>query len=35
MIFFNQQGDEVGGLIYSGRMGPNGPIASGSLTFDQ
>jgi len=35
MIFFNQQGDEVGGLIYSARMGPNGPIASGSLTFDQ
>ena len=35
LIFFNQQGDEVGGLIYSGRMGPNGPIASGSLTFDQ
>jgi hypothetical protein len=35
MIFFNQQGDEVGGLIYSGRMGQNGAIASGSLTFDQ
>ena len=35
MIFFNQQGDEVGGLIFSGRMGQNGPIASGSLTFDQ
>ena len=27
--------DQVGGLIYSARMGPNGPIASGSLTFDQ
>jgi hypothetical protein len=35
MIFFNQEGDEVGGLIYSGRTGENGPIASGSLTFDQ
>jgi hypothetical protein len=35
MIFFNQQGDEVGGLIFSGREGQNGPIASGSLTFDQ
>jgi hypothetical protein len=35
MIFFNQQGDEVGGLIYSGRMGASGASASGSLTFDQ
>jgi hypothetical protein len=35
LMFFNQQGDEVGGLIYGGRMGPNGPIASASLTFDQ
>lgn len=35
LMFFNQEGDEVGGLIYSGRMGENGPIASGSLTFDQ
>jgi hypothetical protein len=35
MIFFNQEGDEVGGLIYCGRTGANGPNASGSLTFDQ
>jgi len=35
MIFFNQEGDEVGGLIFSGRMDQNGPTASGSLTFDQ
>jgi hypothetical protein len=35
MIFFNQEGDEVGGLIFTGRAGANGPIASASLTFDQ
>ena len=35
LIFFNQLGDEVGGLVYSGRIGADGPVASGSLTFDQ
>src|SRR5690349_20445636 len=32
MIFFNDEGDEVGGLIFSGRKGDSGPDASGSLT---
>ncbi|MEQ1868549.1 MAG: hypothetical protein ABL961_00805 [Vicinamibacterales bacterium] len=35
MIFFNEEGDEVGGVIFSGLKQPNGPQASGSLTFDQ
>jgi hypothetical protein len=35
MLFFNQEGDEVGGLVYSGRAGANGPDATASLTFDQ
>jgi hypothetical protein len=35
MIFFNEEGDEVGGLIFSGRQQQNGAQASGSLTFDQ
>lgn len=35
MIFFNEEGDEVGGLIFSGRQQQSGPQASGSLTFDQ
>ena len=37
MIFYNQAGDEVGGLVYRG--GPNGPrdtsAAFGHLSFDQ
>ena len=35
MIFFNEEGDEVGGLVFSGRKGDSGPQATGSLTFDQ
>jgi len=35
MIFFNDIGDEVGGLIFSGRQVDGTPRASGSLTFDQ
>ena len=35
MIFFNELGDEVGGLIFSGRMRDGQPRATGSLTFDQ
>ena len=35
MIFFNELGDEVGGLIFSGRVRDGQPRATGSLTFDQ
>jgi hypothetical protein len=35
MIFFNEVGDEVGGLIFSGRLQDGRPRASASLTFDQ
>jgi hypothetical protein len=36
MMFFNEEGDEVGGLIFTGSRGANGVAqASGSLTFDQ
>jgi hypothetical protein len=35
MIFFNEIGDEVGGLIFSGREQDGRPRATGSLTFDQ
>jgi hypothetical protein len=35
MIFFNEIGDEVGGLIFSGQQTNTGARASGSLTFDQ
>ena len=35
LIFFNNDGDECGGYIYSGSMTPDGPEASGVLTFDQ
>jgi len=34
LIFFNDEGDEVGGLTYTGRAGA-ARSASGSLTFDQ
>lgn len=35
-LFFNNEGTEQGGLIYNGRLGPNGKPASGlSLTFDR
>ena len=35
MIFYNQQGDEDGGLTYDGRKTANGTMASGALLFDQ
>lgn len=37
MIFFNERGDEVGGLMFQGRLGEGGEsyAASGALTFDQ
>ncbi len=35
MIFFNDIGDEVGGLIFSGRPQGSGYSATASLTFDQ
>lgn len=35
MIFFNDQGDEVGGLIYNGMARESGYSAVGHLSFDQ
>src|SRR5262249_7434042 len=35
LIFFNDQGDEVGGLAYSGKAAGDQRSASGSFTFDQ
>jgi hypothetical protein len=35
MIFFNDEGNEDGGLIFQGRRTPQGHQASGGLTFDQ
>ena len=35
MIFFSELGDEVGGMVFSGRSQNGVPFASGSLTFDQ
>jgi len=35
MVFFNEEGMECGGLIYSGQKKENGHIAGLSLTFDQ
>jgi hypothetical protein len=35
MIFFNDQGDEVGGLIYNGITRGSGYSAVGHLSFDQ
>jgi hypothetical protein len=35
MLFFNDIGDEVGGLIFNGREQDGRPRAMGSLTFDQ
>lgn len=35
MIFFNERGDEVGGLTYRGRLTESGYAASGGLAFDQ
>ncbi|MCA0374597.1 MAG: hypothetical protein LCH84_02940 [Gemmatimonadetes bacterium] len=35
MIFFNQQGDEVGGLVYEGERRDSSYRAFGHLSFDQ
>jgi hypothetical protein len=35
LLFYNQQGDEEGGLVYSGRATPGGQDADVTLTFDQ
>lgn len=35
MIFFNERGDEVGGLTYQGDLRGDGYSASGGITFDQ
>jgi hypothetical protein len=35
MIFFNDEGNENGGLAYAGRETPTGYRANGHLTFDQ
>ena len=35
MIFFNDEGNENGGLLYAGRATPTGHRASGHLTLDQ
>jgi hypothetical protein len=35
MIFFNERGDEVGGLTYHGQLVGDGIQASGGLMFDQ
>lgn len=36
ILFFNRQGDEVGGMGFDGQRGPDGkPQAGGNITFDQ
>jgi hypothetical protein len=35
MIFFNERGDEVGGLTYHGDLTENGYSSGGGITFDQ
>ena len=35
MIFFNERGDEVGGLTFQGRLTEDGHSAGGLLAFDQ
>jgi len=35
MLFFNERGDEVGGLTYRGQLGDAGYVASAGLAFDQ
>jgi hypothetical protein len=35
LLFFNDEGDEVGGLTYTGRAANGTRTADGSLTFDQ
>ncbi len=34
MIFFNDEGDEDGGLVYSGKMVDGKPVAGGTIRFD-
>ena len=35
ILFFNRQGDEVGGMGFDGQRGPDGkPQAGGNITFD-
>jgi hypothetical protein len=35
LLFYNQEGDEEGGLVYSGKATPEGQDADVTLTFDQ
>ena len=35
LMFYNQEGDEEGGLVYSGKAIPGGQDADVTLTFDQ
>lgn len=35
MIFFNERGDEVGGLTYHGQLSEDGYNSGGGITFDQ
>ena len=35
MLFFNEEGTETGGLVFSGRMIDGKRMSSGSLTFDR
>lgn len=35
LIFFNDEGNENGGLVFAGRQTPDGHRANGHLTFDQ
>jgi hypothetical protein len=35
LLFFNDEGSELGGLTFSGRRGDGGPNAYGGLTFDR
>lgn len=37
MLFYNDEGSENGGLVFSGHAGPNGEVrdSGGSLTFDR
>jgi hypothetical protein len=36
MLFYNEEGAELGGLIFGGQKGPDGKVEQGgSLTFDQ
>lgn len=35
ILFFNEEGSETGGLIFSGRSADGRPTSSGSLTFDR